>query len=231
MKKKAKILEVFSSIQGEGKYAGHKHVFVRFFECNMHCVWCDTPSSIGDTTRHYKEYDVEQIKKMITDFSQGCHAVSFTGGEPLLQKDIIKELLPWVRKQKLLSYLDTNGTLPKELSDLINNLDVVAMDLKLPSSTQQKSYWKEHEAFLKIASRKDVFVKVVISSQTTKEDVQQSMKLVAQIAPKTCYILQPNTYDLSNGVVQKCLDYQLEGHKILKDVRVIPQMHKFMKIR
>ena len=44
---KANILEVFQSIQGEGKYAGVKQVFVRFFECNMHCVWCDTPHSIG----------------------------------------------------------------------------------------------------------------------------------------------------------------------------------------
>jgi organic radical activating enzyme len=231
MTDKAKILEVFSSVQGEGKYAGVKQVFVRFFECNMHCVWCDTPNSIGDTTRHYKEYDIDELKKMIAGLREGCHSVSFTGGEPLLQKDIIKKLLPWVKKQKLLAYLDSNGTLPAELADIISGLDIIAMDLKLPSSTKQKAYWKEHEAFLKIARRKDVFVKVVISSETDPGDVQRSMDLVSKINPQLCYILQPNTYDLQNGVVKQCVEYQTEGLKLLKDVRVIPQMHKFLKIR
>ena len=47
---KANISEIFQSIQGEGKYAGASQVFVRFFECNMHCAWCDTPHAIGDTS-------------------------------------------------------------------------------------------------------------------------------------------------------------------------------------
>ena len=53
----ARILEIFKSTQGEGKYVGAWQIFVRFFECNMHCVWCDTPHSIGDTTLEDLKFD------------------------------------------------------------------------------------------------------------------------------------------------------------------------------
>src|SRR6185436_20021313 len=61
----AKIMEVFRSIQGEGPYAGAAQVFVRFFECNMHCVWCDTPASIGDTSRNYMEMDLQELLNQV----------------------------------------------------------------------------------------------------------------------------------------------------------------------
>jgi organic radical activating enzyme len=42
---KARINEVFSSIQGEGKLIGRRQVFVRFSGCNLECNYCDTPLS------------------------------------------------------------------------------------------------------------------------------------------------------------------------------------------
>ena len=228
---KAKILEIFSSIQGEGKYAGVKQVFVRFFECNMHCVWCDTPASIGDTSRNFQEMDLQEVYSRIEQSWRDDHSVSLTGGEPLLQKDFIKSLLPVLKFKKMPTYLETNGTLPNELEEIIDDIDIVAMDIKLPSSTQCRSYWKEHKEFLKIALKKDVFIKTVISSETDEADILQSIDLVAEIDPGVLFILQPNTYDLGNGVVKKCLLYQGSCLKRLNNVRIMPQMHKFMKIR
>src|SRR2546423_9145995 len=86
----AKILEIFRSIQGEGKYAGLPQVFVRFFECNMHCVWCDTPASIGDTKREYKEINAQSLLAQVDELYEGAHSVSITGGEPLVQDDFLK---------------------------------------------------------------------------------------------------------------------------------------------
>lgn len=227
----ANLIEIFHSIQGEGKYAGVRQVFVRFFECNMHCVWCDTPHSIGDTTRQYREVNLENVVHQIKEFSTGAHSVSLTGGEPLLQADFIQKLIPEIRKMNLFIYLETNGTLPDELKKVISGIDMVAMDLKLPSSTQCRSYWQEHEEFLNIARSKDVFIKTVITTDTGKNDVLQAADMVAGIDPNILFILQPNTFDLNNGVVQKCVEFQNDCLKRLTNVRILPQTHKFLKVR
>jgi len=229
----AKILEVFRSIQGEGPYAGLPQVFVRFFECNMHCVWCDTPASIGDTSRNYKEVPLEDLFAQVQGLYDGCHSVSITGGEPLMQKDFLKTFLPQLRQAGMKVYLDTNGTLPRELAELIDHIDIVAMDIKLPSSTQQKAFWHEHEEFLRIARRKEVFVKVVISQDTSDGDMREAVELVRRVDPGITLILQPNYFDMraTGGCVAKCVEAQKYCSKFLDDVRIIPQMHKYMKLR
>lgn len=228
---KAKISEIFHSIQGEGKYTGREQVFVRFFECNMRCVWCDTPNTIGDTTRHYKEYSLEALLSEVRDLWPGCHSVSLTGGEPLMQKDFIKELLPSLKKEGMRSCLETNGILARHLAEIIDDVDIIAMDFKLPSSTKCRPYWEEHAAFLRIARQKEVFIKAVISSDTDKEDIARSVELVAGIDPNILFILQPNYFERQNGALDRCLDYQDYCRQYLTDVKVMSQMHKMWKIR
>ncbi len=227
----AKILEIFQSTQGEGKYIGVPQVFVRFFECNMHCVWCDTPHSIGDTTRHYKEFTLDSLVSEIKALWGQSHSVSITGGEPLVQAEFINTLTPVLRGLGMTVYLETNGVLPKELAQVIDGVDIIAMDIKLPSSTQCKAYWQEHDEFLQIARTKDLFVKVVISNATVKEEVLQAAELVKRHAPDVPFILQPNFFDMKEGVVAKCQEFQNDCLKHLPNVRIIPQIHKFLKVR
>ncbi|OGX26555.1 MAG: hypothetical protein A2787_04400 [Omnitrophica WOR_2 bacterium RIFCSPHIGHO2_01_FULL_48_9] len=227
----SKISEIFQSIQGEGPYAGVRQIFVRFFECHMHCTWCDTPDSIGDGKREYQEYSVAQLKKEVRPLIAGCHSVSLTGGEPLLQADFIEQFIPSIKESGLKVYLETSGVLYKDLKKIIRAVDIVAMDLKLPSSTQQRAFWKEHEKFLKIARKKEVFIKAVISSKTQLADIKRSADIIAAVDPKILFILQPNTFDLHNGVLDKCREYHNYCSKRLADVRILPQMHKFLKVR
>ena len=228
---RAKILEVFHSIQGEGKYAGVPQVFVRFFECHMHCSWCDTPDSIGDGKREYKEYSVSELFDLIKPLIPDCHSVSLTGGEPLLQADFIKELIPYLRKTGLSVYLETSGVLHKELKKIIDDVDIVSMDFKLPSSTKCRSFWKEHEEFLKIAHQRDCFIKAVITADTNFEDIRKSIELIKRIDPQLLFILQPNYFEMTNGVVAKCREFQNDCLKHIPNVRILPQLHKFMKLR
>jgi len=227
----AKILEIFRSVQGEGKYAGVDQVFVRFFECNMHCVWCDTPHSIGDGKRDYQKMDTEDVFHQIFQLWDNCHSVSFTGGEPLLQKDRIKELLPRLKEKGMKSYLDTNGTLSSELNDIIGDIDIIAMDIKLPSSTKQRGFWDEHKEFLKISCQKEVFIKTVITSDTQKEEILKAADLVAAVDPDIFFYLQPNWFEIKNGAIEQCLSFQKDCDGILNNVRVLPQIHKIMKVR
>lgn len=229
--KTARIIEVFRSIQGEGRYAGLPQVFVRLFECNMHCVWCDTPHSIGDGKREYKEIDIQALLSQVEGLFEGCHSVSITGGEPLLQDEFLQDFCRALKKSKKKVYVDTNGTLPLALKRMIKDVDIIAMDLKLPSSTKDKAYWKEHLEFLRIARRKEVFIKLVVSLETKADEIIKAAKLVASVDPKILLILQPNYLDLKKGVVEQCLVHQQACARYLKDVRIMPQVHKFMKLR
>ena len=230
---KSKIYEIFDSIQGEGPYVGVRQVFVRFYECNIHCDWCDTPASIGDApgAAHFKEYSTPELMDEILKLDKDCSSVSLTGGEPLVQADFLKEFLPVLKKSGIQTYLETNGIFYKELKGLIDNVDVVAMDIKLPSSAKTRPFWKEHEEFLKIALKRDCFIKVVISGGTLKEEVLQSAQIISRISPEALFILQPNYFEIKNGVVKKCLEFQQDCLKLLPRVRVMPQVHKFIKLR
>ncbi len=228
---KAKISEVFRSIQGEGKYAGVPQVFVRFFGCHMHCVWCDTPDSIGDGKQEFQEYGITDLLKEIRPLAKGCHSISLTGGEPLMQVDFLREFLPSLKAIGFTTYLETSGVLYQALAKVVRWMDIIAMDLKLPSSTGCRPFWKEHKEFLQIARRKEGFIKTVISKDTTPVDIMTAVRLVAKIAPETTLILQPNTFDLNHSVVQRCLDMQNVCRKYLEDVRILPQLHKFMNLR
>ncbi|MBF0522540.1 MAG: 7-carboxy-7-deazaguanine synthase QueE [Candidatus Omnitrophica bacterium] len=223
----AKITEIFTSIQGEGPYVGVKQVFVRFAGCHIDCAWCDTPFKNDPG----KEYSAEQLQQEIASLNcVGCHSLSLTGGEPLLQKDFLKEILPVIKRMKFKVYLETNGILYEELTKLISGIDIIAMDFKLPSSAKAGVFWKEHEEFLKIAHRKEVFVKAVISRDTEEEDIRKTVKIMASVDPSILLVLQPNALD-GKVVVRKCIQYQKACLKKLSDVRIIPQMHKVLGIR
>jgi 7-carboxy-7-deazaguanine synthase len=208
-------------------------VFVRFFECNMHCSWCDTPASIGDTSRNYSDVTLLDLFHQVELLYEGCHSVSITGGEPLLQNAFLKEFLPQLRHWGMKIYLETNGTLPKELSEIIDFVDIVAMDIKLPSSTGEKSFWVEHEEFLRVALQKEVFVKAVISKETSDQDLRRAVDLVHRLAPQAVFVLQPNYFDMKaqDGCIARCMELEKYCSKFLSNVRIIPQVHKFIKVR
>lgn len=230
----ANIHEIFRSIQGEGKYIGVPQVFVRFYECNLNCSYCDTPH--GNEVHNLEGHDCqamgsEDIFSKVQQLGAGCHSVSLTGGEPLLQESVLSELLPRLRAAGFKNHLETNGVLWKALIDLLDDIDVIAMDVKLPSSTGLDPFWKEHEAFLDVARAKDVFVKAVVTAQTSQQDIDQLSHLIANVDPNLLLVLQPCTGDMDKGVMDLCCEYQQSCLPQCHNVRIIPQMHKFVGLR
>lgn len=80
-----RIAEVYSSIQGEGQFAGTPSVFVRTTGCNLRCWFCDTPfTSWNPEGPHIV---LAELLQQVRAF--GIEHVVLTGGEPLLQPDAV----------------------------------------------------------------------------------------------------------------------------------------------
>lgn len=79
------VSEVFQSLQGEGRYAGHPSLFVRTSGCNLRCVWCDTPHTSWHAEGEH--IDVATVLERLSAWTDVEHVV-ITGGEPLLQPDL-----------------------------------------------------------------------------------------------------------------------------------------------
>ena len=229
------ISEIFSSLQGEGPYLGVKQVFVRFGRCNMHCVYCDELENMKEenfSTRPLDEVlgEIERLEKEKGEH----HSVSLTGGEPLFYASFLENFMPQLKQKGFTTYLETNGTLPRELERVIKWCDIIAMDWKPASSTGDRCFEKEHEKFLKIALKRDVFVKVVITPDTKEEEVKRAIECVKNVSPRIPFIFQPLSDPFGiNARSLELIEKKLAplAHPALNDVRVIPQMHKIWGVR
>ena len=94
--RKAKINEIFDSIQGEGPFIGYRQIFVRFCGCNLLCDYCDTEFDKGEDLSPNEL--LEKIKRFDLNNVQ---SISLTGGEPLLHYEFLKEFLPKLKKEIL----------------------------------------------------------------------------------------------------------------------------------
>jgi organic radical activating enzyme len=221
---RGRISEIFHSVQGEGLYLGEKQLFVRLFGCNLSCKFCDTKL---DRFMEYEPHEVLEELKLYEDF----HSVSFTGGEPLLQKEFLKETLELSSAHGFKNYLETNGTLAGELKEVIDFVDIVAMDLKLPSSTDMGSFWSMHRSFLEVASKKEVFVKMIICKSTQEKCLREALRMIKEVNRSAMAILQPNSFELDEELVGKLQAFRDVCFEEGITACVIPQMHKAAGIR
>lgn len=154
--------------------------------------------------------------------------LSLTGGEPLLQQDFLSAWLPQMRPAFSV-YLETNGIQFEALQHIVDLIDVVSMDIKLPSATGLRSYWEEHRKFLAASRGKECFVKAVMTNDTSRDDIVTAAKIILSIDASVPFILQPAT-GCAAPAPAMLLAFQEIALTILGDVRVIPQVHKMLQV-
>jgi len=241
----ARLVEIFSSVQGEGPRVGERMTFIRFESCDLRCRWCDTTESFGV----HKTYRVEKTpflgdwelkpnpvsEAKMTEWTDHFSSpmTSLTGGEPLQQVDFLEGWLPSVSPRHRF-LLETGGFLPGALERLVPWIHTVSMDFKLPSSARTGEFWKEHERFLRVAIRcKECYVKAVVTEDTSDEDLNIALDLILSVDPKIPMILQPASPTKTFRAVPTAKRlgrlHDLARSR-LPGVRVIPQVHKMLGV-
>lgn len=145
-----KIVEIFQSLQGEGKNQGRPCLFIRLAGCNLQCHWCDTPESRSGGREMSRDIVLEQVWRINPPY------VCITGGEPLLQADDLEKLAGSLHKKGTEIDIETNGT--RDFSGL-QPFASICMDVKCPSSGEMS------DLSLLAAIRPEDSVKFVVSDE------------------------------------------------------------------
>ena len=200
-----RICEIFRSIQGEGLTMGVPTVFVRAVGCNLRCAWCDTMYSMEGG----KDMTVPEIMEKVGT----CRTVCVTGGEPMLQKDIL-ELLDALLKTGKKVVLETNGSI--DLKDVPDHPEMmISMDIKCPSSGMSDRMLDSNIPLLRMKDQ----LKFIIKDQT---DFDYAVGYLREHPVRTNVIFGPvGGTDKLEWLVQSVLDNDV-------DARVLPQLHKII---
>ncbi|EZQ04838.1 7-carboxy-7-deazaguanine synthase QueE [Candidatus Acidianus copahuensis] len=205
-----RVIEIFSSIQGEGEVIGVPSNFIRLATCNLRCVWCDTKYS-------WEKGELISIEEIIKRLDKTLPATTITGGEPLLQNIVPLALAIKEMGQRIV--VETNGTI-KPHEELRKIVDVFSVSPKLSNSGHKIAYnftddWATYYKFVILYTRKDLeeVVRFVEENGIRKDKV----------------IVQPDgnrkDYEIAlKELAEAVMDLRLP-------FRVLPQLHRIISFR
>jgi organic radical activating enzyme len=113
------------------------------------------------------------------------------------------------------------------MAELSGLMDIVSMDMKLPSATGERPRWDEHRKFVSAAAVTGLFVKIVVTRSTTDDDVNVAARILAEYDRRLPFIIQPAGGSFA-PVPLDLVRFQHLALSVLEDVRVIPQLHKVL---
>ena len=206
--------EIFCSIQGESTDSGLPCIFIRFYGCPIGCSYCDQPQ----TPDKRKKISVADVISKVVKF-KGVKNVCITGGEPLIQKEVI----PLVWELQYLGYkvsIETSGCVPIEESTYRRSYKYI-MDIKCPSSgVADKNIF---ENLLRLQHNDEV--KFVIAN---KEDYDYMKKVLKKYPTQASILVSPMFDKEMKPVIASQLVSWIIQDKL--DVRVQIQLHKILGV-
>lgn len=210
-----KVVEKFVSINGEGRLSGQLAVFIRFAGCNLDCSYCDTQWANEESVK-YELMSEKEIYEYIK--STKVRNVTLTGGEPLLQNNIIQLLNVLSTDDNLSVEIETNGSV--SLNEFINikNSPSFTMDYKLPSSNMEQKMLVDNFKYL----TKNDTVKFVSGSTS---DLEKAKYIIDQhnLVNKTNVYISPIFGDINmDDIVEFMQKHNMNG------VTLQAQLHKII---
>lgn len=208
-----KVVEIFKSIDGEGKRAGEPAVFIRLHGCNLNCSYCDTKYSHNDSN-DFTDMTVKEILDAVGEYE--CKNITLTGGEPLIHENVYR-LISKLSEEGYNINIETNGSV--NISPFIKFANVfVTLDYKCKSSgCEDLMYLPNYRAL-----RKCDVLKFVVSN---KQELKDAVKICGLVSPKSAIYFSPvwgvmDLQELADFVINCKLPnvhLQIQLHKIIWD--------------
>ena len=182
-----RIVEFFKSVQGEGEFAGTPSVFVRTTGCNLRCSFCDTPYTSWKPEGFHEPW--QAVAERI--LAEECEHVVLTGGEPLLQPEIVS-LSHALKQAGRFVTIETAGTVERPV-----HADLMSISPKRANSTPTHAVWTDRHEQLR--DRADIVarmtrdyryqLKYVIDRPEDVDDVDRHICGIGGIAPNRVFLM------------------------------------------
>ncbi len=205
--RKLPVVNIFYSIEGEGKRAGDPTVFIRFAGCNLRCKYCDTQYAFNLNSPEIFWMDIDEIVSEVMSYK--CKNVTITGGEPLLYRIYITRMIKYMThlKPDIEVNIETNGTIaPLDLLMDLENVFITA-DQKCPCSGYNEvvSYLSDlrEQDVLKFVVADEVdlaFVKKVLIEHEVKAKIFMHPVFGADLQRLAEFIKQNNYLNIRLGI-------------------------------
>jgi organic radical activating enzyme len=234
-KARARVSEIFTSIEGEGIFVGKKTLFIRFSGCHLKCRWCDTKYALPLDSG--TDYQIDEIKDLIIkELQPFTYKVNFTGGEPLLQTEAVIELADFIKKQtNLKTYMESSCFDSELFSKVLPYIDICKVEFKTDDSkvVEDEEYdnliLNEIKCLeLAVKTNKATYIKIVVTNSTNLESFKNLIYNISKkIKPSDIlgFIIQPS-FGIDQPTVNKLLDTYDIVQPMFPEVRIIPQLHK-----
>lgn len=190
-------------------YPGNVACLIFTQGCNFRCPFCYN-SGLLDMNNNCEKIDEKEVFKYLEKRKGLLDGVCISGGEPLLQKDIED----FIRKVKDLGYkvkLDTNGSSPKKLKQLIEDglIDYVAMDIKNDFLNYDKTAGMctnidNIKKSIEIIENSNIEYEFRTTIVKQFHDVGKLEKIIQYIGPNARYYIQ--NYQDCSSVLQRGLN-------------------------
>ena len=233
---KVRLFEIFTSVEGEGILYGTKTLFVRLAGCPFTCFYCDTKESLPLDSG--EEYTIDEANELIdSNLQNQTYKVNFTGGDPLIQHQAVAQLAKHIQNKKIPTYLESSCFDIDRFNHVLPFIDIVKIEFKTKDSAFVDS--EHYEKLIghtmnclqsSVKSKKTTYVKIVVSSKTQLNEFKKLVDdIFSNISKENIhgFVIQP-TY----GISEPPLDLLLNLYDIVFphyiDVKVVPQLHKFI---
>lgn len=191
---------------------GNVSLVVFFAGCNFRCPYCQNSGLIP--LESGEEVSLELLQKRIEYELNLIDAAVFTGGEPLLQPDDLKEAAKLVKDYDLKLMLDTNGSIPRVVEQLLDLhlIDRVALDVKAPLTAEEykKAAGLQYESeaivkgirrTLKMCNRYDIEIEARTTVAPTISDDSNFIRRIAQEIKGRCAVYYLQQFDNTGEVL------------------------------
>ena len=196
------VMEVFPTLQGEGKFTGHPACFIRLAGCDVGCSWCDVKESWPTD-----EYPVLSALEIAEGATESGHKLAvITGGEPCMYD--LTSLTLELKKRGFQVHLETSGAHP-----IRGDFDWITLSPKKFKACLEESYGLANE------------LKVVV---VNKHDLVWAQEQAQNVSDDTLLYLQPE-WSKKDRVHEMMVEHlqSSEGEGWLMS----EQTHKYLGIR